>query len=55
MIEQAYLVALSRYPTDSEMQRLLVMMNEVDTADRRLVVEDLLWSILSSREFLFNH
>ena len=55
MIEQAYLITLSRFPTDDEMQRLLGMMNEVDTAERRLVVEDLLWSILSSREFLFNH
>jgi hypothetical protein len=55
IIEQAYLVALSRYPTDSEMQRLLGMMNEVEAAERRLAVEDLLWSILSSREFLFNH
>lgn len=55
MIEQAYLIALSRFPNDDEMQRLLVMMNEFDMDERRLVVEDLLWSVLSSREFLFNH
>lgn len=55
MIEQAYLVALSRFPTDHEMQRLLAVINETNAAERRLVVEDLFWSILSSREFLFNH
>lgn len=55
LIEQAYLAALSRFPTDDEMQRLLDVMNESKAEDRRIVVEDLLWSILTSREFLFNH
>ncbi len=55
MIENAYLLALSRRPTDQEMQRLLGVMNEAGSDSRRLVIEDLFWSILSSREFLFNH
>ncbi len=55
MIEQAYLVALSRFPTDDEMQRLLGVMNATDPAEHHVVIEDLFWSILSSREFLFNH
>ena len=56
LIEQVYLEALARYPTDDEMQRLLQVMNEAsDQADRRIVVEDLFWSVMSSREFLFNH
>jgi len=55
VIEQAYLVALSRLPNDNEMQKLLEVMNETPDSERRVVVEDLFWSILSSREFLFNH
>jgi hypothetical protein len=55
IIEDAYLAALGRYPTDAERERLLALMNEVDPKKRRLAVEDLYWGILSSREFLFNH
>ena len=56
LIEEAYLEALARYPTDAEMQRLLQVMNDAsDKEARRLVVEDLFWSVMSSREFLFNH
>ena len=55
IIEDAYLLAASRYPTDPEMQQLLAEMNSAPKEERRIVVEDLLWSLLSSREFLFNH
>ncbi len=54
LIETIYLASLSRYPTDREMAQLLDILNDTQ-ADRRIVVEDLFWSILSSREFLFNH
>lgn len=53
-IEDVYLAALMRLPTESEKQRLLAVFNEPG-ADRRQVLEDLYWSVLSSREFLFNH
>lgn len=55
IIEQTYLRAVSRYPTDVEMQQLLALMNSAEADERRIVVEDLFWSLLSSREFLFNH
>jgi len=55
IIEQAFLRSVSRYPTDSEMQQLLEVMNAAPAGERRVVVEDLFWSLLSSREFLFNH
>ncbi len=54
IIEEAYLAALSRYPTESEQARLAAALSEPDV-ERRLLVEDLYWSILSSKEFLFNH
>lgn len=55
LLEEVYLSTLSRYPTDKEMRELLPLL-EASTPDaKRLAVEDLFWSVLSSREFLFNH
>ncbi|MCA9120529.1 MAG: DUF1553 domain-containing protein [Planctomycetaceae bacterium] len=55
IIEEAYLMSVARYPTDGEMQELLTVMNSAPLDQRRIVIEDLFWSLLSSREFLFNH
>lgn len=55
MIERAYLLSVGRYPHDGEMQKLLGIMSSAPADERRIVVEDLFWSLLSSREFLFNH
>ncbi len=55
IIDEAYLSALSRLPSDAERAKLLAALAEAKEADRRQLVEDLYWSILSSKEFLFNH
>lgn len=55
LVEEAYLAALSRYPTDNERRETLNVLSETQDADKRVLVEDLYWSLLSSREFLFNH
>jgi hypothetical protein len=54
-ITELYLAALTRSPTDSEMLQLLQAVADAKPEDRRVVIEDLFWSVLSSREFLFNH
>ncbi|MGH7138797.1 MAG: DUF1549 domain-containing protein, partial [Pirellulales bacterium] len=54
LIEDVYLNALSRIPTEDEKSRLLAVLAEPGQ-DKRQVLEDLYWSVLSSREFLFNH
>jgi hypothetical protein len=54
IVDEAYLAALSRYPTEAEKSRLVATLAE-GGADRRLLIEDLYWSVLSSKEFLFNH
>jgi hypothetical protein len=55
LVEDAYLSALSRFPAEEEKRRLLELLAGEKPADRREVVEDLYWSVLSSKEFLFNH
>ncbi len=54
LIENVYLSALARLPTPDEKQKLLAALAEAGQ-DKRQLVEDLYWSVLSSREFLFNH
>lgn len=55
IIEEAYVAALSRPPTDKEKTSILVLLKEAKPNEKRQVLEDLCWSILSSNEFLFNH
>lgn len=55
LLDEIYLSTLSRYPTDAEQQELTELLSESATEDRRELVEDILWSILTSREFVFNH
>jgi hypothetical protein len=54
IVDEIYLAALSRYPTETEKARLTAVLGEVGD-DHRLLLEDLFWSVLSSKEFLFNH
>ena len=55
MLNEIFLTSLSRFPTERERTELLAVLSETSAADRRVVLEDILWGILSSREFLFNH
>jgi hypothetical protein len=54
IIEELFVAALSRQPSDSEIKRLLAVMAEYGD-DRRMAIEDAFWSILASTEFTFNH
>ena len=55
IVEEAYLSALSRFPTEIEKSKLVAALAEAPASDKRPLVEDLYWSIVSSKEFLFNH
>ncbi|HEY0455524.1 MAG TPA: DUF1549 domain-containing protein [Verrucomicrobiae bacterium] len=55
IIEEAYLSALSRFPTEKEKGKLLEDFEKVKDKERRALVEDIFWALLSSKEFLFNH
>jgi Protein of unknown function (DUF1553)/Protein of unknown function (DUF1549) len=51
LIEELYLTTLSRYPKPAEMKTALDYVKESDT--RESAIQDVLWSLLNVREFLF--
>lgn len=55
IIDEVFLAALSRFPTAQEKERLLPLLMPTEEAPRRVLLEDLIWGVVSSREFLFNH
>jgi hypothetical protein len=55
IVEELFLAALSRLPTNAEREPLVAELTAAKQEDRRQVIEDLYWSVLTSREFLFNH
>lgn len=64
ILNRLYLITLGRTPTPSETLRIAPFLQAYDAAGdsgeswgkyRRPVLEDLLWSLITSKEFLFNH
>ena len=55
LVEETFLSCLARRPTAAEEKKFLKTLQGTKGEERRLVVEDLYWALLSSREFLFNH
>jgi hypothetical protein len=55
VIEDAWLWCLSRMPTDAEKKPFEEMLAAAKPEEQRELVEDMLWSLLTSREFLFRH
>ncbi len=53
IIDQLFILALSRRPTVEEHQSLQSLIG--DTAQNASVYEDILWGLLNSTEFSFNH
>ena len=52
-VDQFYLSALSRYPTKEEAEKLAVILTE--SPFRKTTLEDMMWALISSREFSYNH
>ncbi len=51
-VGELYLAAYARVPTDAEARQAR---DYLATRDRRKGLEDILWALLNSREFMFNH
>ncbi len=59
IVDQLYLAALSRFPSDDERRLMTSVFTQLEssgTADpRRTATEDVLWTLLNTKEFAFNH
>jgi hypothetical protein len=53
LLDELYLAAYSRLPSDGERTAALGYLNGQE--DKRKGAEDILWTLLNSREFTFNH
>ena len=53
MIEEIYLATLARFPSEAERQLMQRAFDESN--NRREAAEDILWTLLNSKEFVFNH
>jgi hypothetical protein len=54
ILDHVFLTAFSRYPKDSERAALIADLKDART-NRHQALEDVLWALLTSKEFLFNH
>lgn len=54
LIDELYLAALSRFPTAQERQLTRTHLAS-NPQSRRAAAEDVLWALLNSKEFLYNH
>lgn len=55
LVDELYLLTLSRYPTEKERALLLPLFPPNGGAGVRDAVEDTLWSLINTKEFIFNH
>lgn len=58
LVEELYLIAFSRLPTAAERRTALEYLSAAsdgDLSQRRARAEDLLWTLLNTLEFVFNH
>lgn len=53
IVEELFLATYSRFPTEAESHTAVTLVEEA--ADRREGFEDLLWTLLNSNWFVFNH
>jgi hypothetical protein len=55
IVDELYLGALSRYADPRELQTTLSFIDKAGPTGQRAAVEDVLWTLINSKEFMFNH
>jgi hypothetical protein len=55
LAEELYLTVFARPPTEAERKTAVEYLSQAASGDRRARAEDLVWSMLNSLEFVFNH
>jgi len=53
LVDELYLAILSRFPRETERQPIVAHLQK--SASRRLALEDVIWALLNTREFLVAH
>lgn len=53
VIDEIWIAAFSRPPTDDERAEMATYLASVE--DKRAALEDVMWSVVNSKEFIFNH
>ena len=53
LVDELYLAILSRFPRETERQPILAHLQK--SSSRRLALEDVIWALLNTREFLIAH
>jgi hypothetical protein len=54
-VEEAYLLTLTRLPTPREKAKATELLATAAPDDRRAALEDIFWSLMGAKEFLFSH
>lgn len=54
-IRRFYLAAFSREPNEKEYQILLTFLESLDKSEQVQGYQDIMWTIINTKEFLFNH
>ena len=55
VIDEIYLISVSRLPTDDEKQKMTAYLSSKDKGARQQAVRDVMWAVLNTKEFMFNH
>ncbi len=55
LVEEAYLTAVARHPTSAESKAMATLLDTAKPEAKREVMQDILWSLMSARDFVFNH
>jgi hypothetical protein len=55
LADELYLTIFSRFPTDAERRTALEYLSASSPDRRRAKAEDLVWTMLNTIEFVFNH
>jgi hypothetical protein len=55
IIDRIFLISLTRYPDEAERVRIRQTLGDGSADSRRKAYQDVLWAILNSKAFLYNH
>ncbi len=53
ILEEIYLSLYSRYPTEQELATCLPVFEQNDNNNRQVIVEDFVWAMMNTPEFVF--